>query len=205
LKTVSKYVELFNRFALGDEVAFERLYKLYFPRLYAFSLKIIADSDHAGDVVQNVFIRLWETRGTFRYEYPEAFLYTMVRNASLNYIRHLKVVDKLKSEVKDHYLGEELYHIDMVGNEPYLLIGKELHERIAGVMEQLPEKCRLVFRMSRVEGLKNQEIADRLNLNIKTVEKHISKALEIYRSKFSDYLPLPALFLVVDELLKRPF
>ena len=200
MKAGQIHIDLFNAVSKGDEKAFEKLYKLYFPRLYSFALKITGDGSLAKDLVQNVFVRLWETHDTFQYENPEAFLYKMVRNASLNYIRHLKVVDNLKSEMKDQYLGEELYYIDMVGNEPYLLIEKELGEKVMEVMDELPEKCRMVFRMSRIDGLKNQEIADRLGLSVKTVEKHISKALDIYRKKFAGYLPLPIVLLVLQGL-----
>lgn len=195
-----EHIKLFHAVSQGDEKAFQRLYTIYFPRLYAFALKIIGDTGLAKDLVQNVFIRLWEMQTTFHYEHPEAFLYKMVRNASLNYIRHLKVVDNLKSQVKDQYLGEELYYIDMVGDEPYLLVEKELFEKVTEVMERLPDKCQQVFRMSRIDGLKNQEIADQLGLSIKTVEKHISKALSIYREKFAGYLPLSAIWVVLQEL-----
>ena len=191
---------LFDSLARGDEKAFKMLYQLYFPRLHAFSFKIINDSSLAKDVVQNVFIKIWETHTSFSFENPEAFIYKMVRNASLNYIRHLKVVDSLKSKVKDRYLGEELYYIDMVGNEPYILIEKELQEKILAVMESLPDKCLTVFRLSRIDGLKNKEIAEQLNISIKSVEKHISKALQIYREKFADYLPLHIMLLVLGGL-----
>lgn len=194
------HIRLFHSLAKGDELAFEKLYKLYFPRLYTFSLKIINDSSLAKDVVQNVFIKIWETRTSFSFENPEAFVYQMVRNASLNYIRHLKVVDNLKSRVKDQYLGEELYYIDMVGDEPYILIEKELQEKIFDVMNSLPDKCLAVFRMSRIEGLKNREIADQLEISIKSVEKHISKAMQIYRDNFADYLPLHIILLVLGGL-----
>jgi len=200
LKTDFLHIELFKAVSEGDEKAFEQLYKLYFPRLYTFALKIINDSSLAKDVVQNVFIRLWETHSSFRYEHPEAFLYKMVRNASLNYIRHVKVVDNLKSNIRDQYLGEELYYIDLVGDQPYLLIEKELQEKVVEVMNSLPEKCRIIFRMSRLDGLKNQEIATQLNISIKAVEKHISKALSIYREKFSSYLPLPVILLILNNL-----
>lgn len=200
LKESQNHIRLFHSLANGDELAFEKLYKLYFPRLHSFSLKIINDSGLAKDVVQNVFIKIWETRTSFSFENPEAFIYRMVRNASINYIRHLKVVDNLKSRVKDQYLGEELYYIDMVGNEPYILIEKELEDKILEVMNSLPDKCLTVFRMSRIEGLKNREIADQLEISIKSVEKHISKAMQIYRGNFADYLPLHIILLVLGGL-----
>ncbi len=200
MKTGASHIELFKAVVSGEEKAFEELYRLYFPRLYSFACKIINDQSLAKDVVQNVFIRLWETRSCFNYEHPEAFLYKMVRNASLNYIRHLRVVDNLKSNVKNQYLGEELYYIDLVGDEPYLLIEKELEEKVLGVMNSLPEKCRTIFYLSRVGGLKNHEIADRLDISIKTVEKHITKALNVYRERFSGYLPLSVIVLIIRNL-----
>lgn len=191
---------LFDSITKGDEQAFEKLYQLYFPRLHAFSFKIIKDNSLAKDVVQNVFIKIWETHSSFSFDNPEAFIYQMVRNASLNYIRHLKVVENLNSKVKDQYLGEELYYIDMLGNEPYILIEKELEEKILQVMDSLPDKCLTVFRLSRIDGLKNREIAEKLNINIKSVEKHISKAMQIYRVNFADYLPLHIILLVLGGL-----
>jgi RNA polymerase sigma-70 factor (ECF subfamily) len=192
--------ELFQSLSKGDEVAFEKLFHLYFPRLYAFSFKLINDSGLAKDVVQNVFIKVWETRFSFNFENPEAFIYQMVRNASLNYIRHLKVIDNVKLQVKNQYVGEELYYIDLVGNEPYILIEKELEGKIIKVMESLPAKCLTVFRLSRVDGYKNREIATQLRISIKSVEKHLSKALLIYRRNFADYLPLQIILLVLDGI-----
>lgn len=194
------HIQLFHSLAKGDENAFEKLFHLYFPRLHAFSCKIIHDSALAKDVVQNVFIKIWETRTSFDFENPEAFIYQMVRNSSLNYVRHIKVLDNLKSKVKDQYLGEELYYIDMIGNEPYVLIEKELEEKIVEVMNTLPDKCNAVFRLSRMEGLKNREIAEQLGLSIKAVEKHISKAMHIYRHNFAHYFPLHIVVLVLGGL-----
>ena len=194
------HVELFRTISKGDNDAFEQLYKLYFPRLYAFSFKIVKESNLANDLVQNVFIKIWESPELLNIDNKESYLYQMIRNACLNYIRHLKVIDNLKSKVKDHYLGEELYYIDMVGNKPYILIEKELEGRIMSIMNSLPEKCLAVFRLSRIDGLKNREIAEKLDLSMKAVEKHIAKALQVYRDNFSDYLPLHIVLLVISGI-----
>ena len=194
------HINLFRSVADGDERAFGKLYMLYFPRLYSFALKIVQDSALAKDVVQNVFISLWESRNSFQYNHPESFLYKMVRNASLNYIRHVKVIDNLKIKAKAQFLGEELYHIDMVGNQPYVLIEKEMQEKVMEVMGILPEKCRAVFLLSRIDELKNHEIAGQLGISIKTVEKHISKALIIFRKKFAGDLIMPLILLIIRLL-----
>ncbi len=193
--------ELFRAVSKSDEVSYEKLFKLYFPRLYSFALKIVRDEVYAKDIVQNVFIKIWEKPEVLRVDYPEAFIYRMVRNASLNFVRHLKIVDNFREEVKDHFMGEELYHIDMVGDEPYILIREELHQQIMDVMNNLSPKCQTVFKMSRLEGLKNQEIADQLGISIKSVEKHISKALTIYRDNFSGYIPLQIVLLTLPGLV----
>lgn len=161
---------------------------------------MIEDSGLAKDIVQNVFIRLWETKETFHHNQPEAFLFKMVRNASLNHIRHIKVVDNLKLKIRNQLLGEELYYIDMIGNQPYMLVESELQNQIFQVLDSLPEKCRQVFRLSRIDGLKNKEIADKLNISLKNVEKHISKALTVFRDKFSDYLPIQIILLILGNL-----
>lgn len=191
------HLELFQSVAKGDVKSFEKLYHIYFPRLFSFSFKIINDSGIAKDLVQNIFIKVWEKRALIKFDNPEAFLYQMIRNASINYIRHLKVVDNLKSEVRNQFLGEELYFIDMVGNEPYILIEKELEEKILEVRESLPNKCLVVFKLSRLEGLKNREIAEQLGISIKAVEKQISKAMKIYRHNFADYLPMHIILLTL--------
>ena len=200
MQTKFQHSDLFSALSDGDELAFEKLYKLYFPRLFSFSCKIVNDENVAKDVVQNVFIQIWEKHISFQIEQPEAFMYRMVRNASLNHIRHLKVVDKLKSDIEDRFLGEELYYIDMVGNEPYLLIEDELRKKVVEVMDSLPEKCREVFKLSRVEGFKNQEIANRLGISIKAVEKHITKALSVYRKNFSGYLPASVFLIILQNI-----
>lgn len=197
MKENAFHLELFRSLAKGDEKSFEKLYCLYFPRLFAFSFKIINDNGTAKDIVQNVFIKVWETRTTFVFEKPESFLYQMVRNASINYIRHQKVICNLKMNVRNKFLGEELYFMDMVGNEPYILIEKELENKILEVQESLPTKCLTVFKLSRNEGLTNSQIAEKLEISVKAVEKHISKALKIYRHNFADYFPLHIMLLVL--------
>ncbi|NJK94923.1 MAG: RNA polymerase sigma-70 factor [Bacteroidales bacterium] len=189
MKETIKNRELFKKFAEKDEYTFEQAYRLYFPRLFTYSMKIVGDKNMAKDVVQDVFIKLWENPKVLDTDNPEAFIFTTVRNASLNFVRHLKVIDNLKIKVQEKYEGDELYYIDFIGSEPTELIDKELQTGFEKVLNSLPRKCREVFSLSRKEGLKNREIAEKLNISTKNVEKHISRALSIYRTNFANLIP----------------
>lgn len=182
--------EIFLKTRNGDEKAFESLYRMYFPRLFSYTKKIVDDDSIAKDIIQNIFIKIWENPKILKVENPEAFLFKIIKNASLNFLRHLKVIDNVKIKVKEKYLGEELYYIDFVGNEPVELIHQELQAKLNRVFNSLPPKSREVFALSRNEGLKNREIAEKLNISIKSVEKHISKALTAYRTNLAELIPL---------------
>jgi RNA polymerase sigma-70 factor (ECF subfamily) len=101
-------------------------------------------------------------------------------------------------EISSKY--EELYRIDFMGNEPYILIEKELKLKIEKTIQNLPDRCREVFIMSRIEGLKNKEIAEKLNINIKNVERHLNRALQSFRQNFSEELPIALIILVLRGL-----
>jgi RNA polymerase sigma-70 factor (ECF subfamily) len=116
----------------------------------------------------------------------------MVRNACLNVIKHEKI--------KQKYAGEELALAEP-GYESvaHTVTSNELETRIRNAIEKLPEQCRLVFKLSRFEELKYTEIADQLNISVKTVENHMGKALKIMREQLKDYLPF--IIMLMDALL----
>ena len=95
---------------------------------------------------------------------------------------------------------EELYRIDFIGNEPHVLIEQELKLKIEKTIQTLPERCREVFVMSRMNGLKNKEIAERLNINIKNVERHLNRAMRSFRENLSEELPIALVILVLKSL-----
>ncbi|TLX76399.1 RNA polymerase sigma-70 factor [Labilibacter sediminis] len=180
-----------------DSQSFELLFRRYFPRLKAISYSFVKDDSIAKDIVQEVFIKVWEKRSEIKDIAIESFLFKMVRNQCLNYLRHVKVVDNRVGGLKDATQMEELYRIDIIKDEPYLLIEKELEQEIVSVLNELPEKCREVFKLSRIDGLMNSEIAEKLDVSIKNVEKHMTKALKHFREHFKDRLPVQIIILVL--------
>lgn len=162
---------------------FKQLFDTYYERLHHYAYTILKDREAANDIVQQVFMRLWERRDLLTMEQAIAgYLYTTTRNLSLNYIRHKKAGERyVKHAVKDegHFV---------VNDSKSWVVASELTRQISKVMETLPEQCRLVFTKSRMDKKTYAEISEELGISVKTVEAHMSKALKIFRAKLTDYL-----------------
>lgn len=172
-----------------DRQGFEKLFRHFFPPLMAFAKKILIDEDDAREVVHKVFINLWEKRGEIDATTSlRSYLFTSVQNRSLNVVRDRK---KFSSEEVPDVAGE----VD-VGAQ---IEAMELEEKIRAAIASLPEKTRQVFELNRFGGLKYREIAEQLNISVKTVENQMSRALRILREKLLKYLVL-LLWLVLNAL-----
>lgn len=169
-----------------DKPAFEELFRKYFPSLMAFAGRFLPDEDDAREVVHKVFINLWEKRSMLDTSTSlKSYLFKSVHNRSLNVIRDRK-----------KFVGDEVPDLASEIDVEAQMEAMELEERIMKVIEGLPEKCKEVFKMSRFEGLKYNEIADKLGISVKTVENQMSKALKVLREKLADYLVLVVLLLL---------
>lgn len=171
----------------GNNQAFEYLFKNYYPRLRGYAIRFIEDEEVSRDIIQECFIKFWEKRAVFSSISVTSLLFAMVRNGCLNYLKHISVVEKHQIEYLAAIGGEErLYYADFTCDTDQKLLYEELEEQIKQVMEQLPDRCREVFIMSRFEGLKNREIAEKLQVSTTAVEKHISKALAAFSRHFKN-------------------
>ncbi len=182
-------VQQWNKLKEGDITAFEMFFKTYYQPLCNYAYSFIKDKDEAEEIVQSTFLSVWEKRDSLDIKTSlKSYLYTMVRNTSLNVIKHEKI--------KQKYVGEALA-VDERSHEgvTQAVLSSELEERIQQAIGVLPEQCRLVFKLSRFEELKYAEIAEHLNISIKTVENHMGKALKIMREQLKDYLALWILFM----------
>jgi len=165
-------------------------FKKYYQPLCNHAYSFVQDKDEAEEVVQSAFLSVWEKRASLDIKTSlKSYLYTMVRNTSLNVIKHEKI--------KQKYVGEALA-VEARSHESVTqkVISAELEEKIQQAMESLPEQCRLVFKLSRFEELKYAEIAEQLTISVKTVENQMGKALKIMREHLKDYLPMLILFLM---------
>jgi RNA polymerase sigma-70 factor (ECF subfamily) len=169
---------------------FETLFREYFTGLCYFARKYTGDLDSAKEIVHSVFIRIWENRSDFDWEKPaKSYLFTSVYNRSLNFMRNnKKFVSHEEATINNLVIDESVFSDS--------LETAELESRIKKALQRLPEKCREVFEMSRFEGKKYMEIAEYLNISVKTVETQMSKALQILKEELKDYLTILLLILI---------
>jgi len=172
--------EIIGRIRQGDKQEFEMLFRSSYVSLVRYAKTLIRDHDASEEIVQELFFRLWQDRQNLRIESSlNGYLYRSVHNRALHYIEHQKVVSRHAGEI---IAGAELTS-EPVTEELYY---RELQARVARVLERLPERCRMIFRMNRFEGLKYNEIADKLAVSLKTVEADMGKALKEFRKALAE-------------------
>lgn len=174
-----------------DRKKFEELFREHFVHLCNFAGQYVSDHDAAKDITQKVFINLWENRDKIDVRQSViSYLFTSVKNRSLNYLRDHK---KYRSRILDLDCSDVELSIPEESMEM-----EDLRRRIRATLDLLPEKCRVVFEMSRYEDKKYREIAEELNISQKTVEAHMSKAIKSLREQLKEYIHLLWIVTIID-------
>ena len=178
-----------------DEKAFELLFKTHYEALVRFVYKYMNNSEEAEEIVQDTFYTLWEKSEKISIQSSiKSYLYQAARNKSLNTIKHKNV--QLK------YANTVLYNSTEAIEDDESIELDELQDKINQSLDLLPPKCRKVFELSRFEEKKYKEIAEELDISIKTVENHMGKALGILRTSLKEYLPI-YLALLLAEIISE--
>lgn len=174
-----------DKIATGDESALQQLHAVFCNPLFQLAIAIIRSRQIAEEVVEDVFIRIWEQRIRLReVDNLRAYLYVLTRNFSLDHLR--KVSGK-----KVYPLEEVNLPLLMVESNPEdLMISAEIVKKINLAINELPPKCKLIFKLIKVDGLHHKEVAEILNLSLKTVESQMSIALKKLHSSVQMYLPV---------------
>ncbi|UNY99164.1 RNA polymerase sigma-70 factor [Zhouia spongiae] len=178
-----------NKLKKGEDTAYEALYHLYFEKLHHVAINYIENHQDAKEIVQNIFYKIWQKRANLAVDLNlNAYLFKMVKNDCLDYLKHIKVRSKYRNHIE-----RERAIINQRGlqdNPVTQLIEQELFVRVNQLIDELPPSCKEIFIKSRFEGKKHKEIARELNISHKTVENQISKALKHLRSELQEYLTL---------------
>jgi RNA polymerase sigma-70 factor (ECF subfamily) len=172
---------LYKRMKEGDHTAFEIIFRSYYAGLVVFSNQFLQDRDAAEELVQGFFVTLWEKRRQINENAAvRSYLFTSIRNRSLNYLKHKSVEKDVLEKLEELASSHPVFYENVY-------LRKELRIRILESIEALPPRAREVFIMSRNQGMSNDEIADKLQISKRTVEKHISQALKALRKNLVDY------------------
>lgn len=161
----------------GDQCAFEKMFHIYYSKLCVFSNSYVKSLDAARDVVQEVFIKIWDNHQEFEIRHSlKAYLYQSVRNQSLNYIEKSKQKRRLGESLRKH---EEL----LKEENPEDLNTEELSQKVWKLVDELPERRRSTFILYRKHGLSYKEIAEVMGIKRKTVENQMGKSLKFLRDR----------------------
>ena len=175
----------------GSYMEFEDLYKRFYRKSFLFTMSYIHKEMAAEDIASEVLIRLWTEIRRGGINNPDAFLLTLLKNRSLDYLKHEAVKEEAFSNMKTAHQEELDMRISMLEScDPEEVFTTEIQLIIRNTLATFPEQTQLIFEMSRFDNKTNKEIADKLKLSVKSVEYHITKVLKALRISLKDYLPL---------------
>ncbi|MBF4471779.1 MULTISPECIES: RNA polymerase sigma factor [Flavobacterium] len=173
---------LIDRLRNGDESALTELYNKFWQLLFTSSYNVIKDKELCEDIIQDIFMNIWHNREKLDIHISlKGYMYACARYQVFSYLKknkdkvHVEIFDDLEKRFQHTTPETEMMH-------------EELVQQINLIIEALPEKCQLVYKLSREEQLSHKEIAERLNISAKTVENHIGKALQTIRASMGNTL-----------------
>ncbi len=183
MKNLRSNKELILLIQKNDKIAFYNLYERYCKRLYGFVLRYIKQKEDAEEILQEVFVKIWESRRKIDANSSfESFLFTVAYNTTISMLRkkinETKYIKHLKSSQQVITTPDLMNEIDF----------NELNDRLQLLLNQLTPRQKEIFQLSRDEGLTNDEIAKKLNLSVNTVKKHISNTLAFLKYKIGTSL-----------------
>jgi RNA polymerase sigma-70 factor (ECF subfamily) len=173
--------ELLARLRQSDQAAFDTIFRAWYPALVRFAEGMLRDRAAAEEVAQEAMVELWRRREQLAPDgSARAYLFQSTRNRALNHIRHVRVRERGAVHLAPSS--------DVAPSAHARLVEAELERAIRAAVDALPERCREVFVLSRLHGLRYAEIAATLDISVKTVEAQMGKALRVLRERLASYV-----------------
>ena len=166
-----------HNYNICESKIFEDVYNMYAKDIRRFLFFKTQDLDKAEDILQEVFIKLWENCSKVDYDKVKSYIYSIANNMFLNEVKHQKVVQNYNKHNKNESTNE---------SPEFIMLEKEFMEKLESTIDNLPEKQREVFLMNRIEKKKYKEIALHLDISVKAVEKRMHQALVIMRKEIGN-------------------
>ncbi len=182
-------IKLINRLQNSDVKAFDHLFRKYSRNLYRFAFSLLKNKDDAEGIVQEVFLRIWNRRADIDSTRSfKSYLFTISYNL---------IIDELRLRLKEK---KYIHHLEKFFNTEETITENEagynlLKSQIEEVMEKLPDRRKMIYKLSRVEGLSNKEISEKLNISVKTVENQINLAIKFLKLRLGKDILAAALFI----------
>ncbi|MEZ5102897.1 MAG: RNA polymerase sigma-70 factor [Draconibacterium sp.] len=171
-----------------DKKAFQELFERYAPRIYNFSLSYLKDKNDTEELVQNVFLKIWEKRDLLNASQNiKAFIFKIAVNTIYDFIRRKNIESAFLDYARLNYTTNENYTWHSV-------IFEEMQQNLNALLAQMPEQQQKIFRLSKLEGFSNDEIAKKMNLSKRTVENHLYRALTFLKKHFASESFISLLF-----------
>ena len=174
----------------GDIIAFDNIYEIYSKRLYGFVIRFVKQKEDAEGIVQEVFIKIWETRNKIDiYSSFDSFIFTIAYNTTINLLRKRVNEHKYQDQLKS---VQQITEADQIIDEIYF---KEINNHLQSVIDTLTPRQKEIFQLSREESLTHEEIAKKLNISVYTVKNHMVATLAFIKSHIDKGLIANSLFI----------
>lgn len=179
----------------NKSIVFDSIFRRTYSRLYFYALSLLSDESDADDVVEEVFFELWGRMDEIDLDGNiEAFLYRAVYTRSVNVLKRRNVSAGRLAAIEDINNMRMEYYSGFNDDPLHSMENAELRRKIEDTIDMLPEKCRQVFRMSYLNGMRNNDIAEELQLSVRTVEAHMYRALRFLRERLGGCLTAAVIF-----------
>ncbi len=177
---------------------FEAIYVTYYSRMLKFAQEYINSKDDAENIVQDIFLELWRNKSNLlNHSNIFSFLFTSVKNRSIDFLRKKTIIDKSKSQIQNDYNNLLKFNLEALESlDDTVFTEQDIEEIIQNAINELPEKCREIFILSKIQGVKQKEIAKLLNISINTVESQMSIAYKKLRELLKEYFIFISIFFI---------
>ena len=190
MKVTKSNKDLLNLLKKGDVIAFDNIYEMYSKRLYGFVLRYVKLKEDAEGIVQEVFIKIWETRNKIDiYSSFDSFIFTIAYNTTINLLRKRVNEHKYHDRIKSM---QQITGADQIIDEIYI---KEINTQLQLLLDKLTPRQKEIFQLSREAGLTHEEIAKKLNISVNTVKNHMVTTLAFIKSHIDKGLIANILFI----------